>query len=48
MNENKTRVHNHKLERNDELRMEKSAKEMLHVQRKFLQTLNKGMGKQPN
>jgi uncharacterized membrane-anchored protein YhcB (DUF1043 family) len=32
MNEDDTRVQHHKLETNDELRTEKSAKEMLHVQ----------------
>lgn len=48
MNEDKTRVHHHGLERNDELRMEESAKEMLHIQRKRPQTLNNGMDKHPN
>jgi len=48
MNEDETRVQRHKLERNDELRMEKSAKEMLHVQRKLPQTLNNDMDKHPN
>jgi hypothetical protein len=48
LNEDKTRVHHHRLERNGELRMGKSAKEMLHIQRKRPQTLNNGMDKHPN
>jgi hypothetical protein len=48
MNEDTTRVHHHRLERNDDLRMEKSAKEMLHLQMKDSQSLNNVMDKQPN
>jgi len=44
LNEDKTRAHHHRLERNDELRMENSAKEMLLIQRKRPQTLNNGNG----
>jgi hypothetical protein len=48
LNEDKARVRHHRLERNDELRMEKSAKEMLHIQRRPPQTLKNGMDKHPN
>jgi hypothetical protein len=48
MNEDKTRVHHHRLERNDDLRMEKSAKEMLHLQMKDSQSLSNVMDKHPD
>jgi len=41
-------MHHHRLERNDELRMEKSAEEMSHIQRKRPQTLNNSMDKHPH
>lgn len=48
MNEDKIRIHHHRLERNGKIRMEKPVKEMLHIQRKRLRTLNNGMDKYPN
>jgi hypothetical protein len=48
MNEDKTRVHHQRLERNDDLRMEKSANEMSHIQSKHPQSLNNVMDKHLN